>query len=141
MLANGSKVVCLVRCATKNGFSAAVKIGDALFSPYHPVKVNFEGEKKWAFPADIGKIEKVKIDSWYNMVIDHDNSPVVIGGVETVTLGHNMKNDVCFHPYYGTQKVVDALKKYDQFKNGFLEFKDPPTPKRDPITNMVVECF
>ena len=34
-----------------------------------------------------------------------------------------MKNDVCYHPYYGTQKVIDSLKKYDSFDKGFIEFK------------------
>lgn len=140
-LFNGAKVVCLIRCATESGFSDAVKIGDALFSPYHPVKVNVDGQKSWVFPVDVDEPQKVEIDYWYNMIIDHENSPVVIGGVETVTFGHNMKNDVCYHPYYGTKKVVNALKKYDQFKNGFIEFKDPPVAKRDPLTNIVIECF
>lgn len=141
ILENGAKVVCIVRCKTKNGFDSAVKIGGALFSPYHPVKVNVKGEKKWVFPVDVDLPQKVKIDYWYNMVIDRENSPVVIGGVETVTLGHGMKNEVCVHPYYGTQKVVDALKKYDMFEKGFIEFNDPPVAKRDPVTNLVTECF
>lgn len=38
-------------------------------------------------------------------------------------------------------KMVNALKKYDQFKNGFIQFKDIPVVKRDPLTNMVIECF
>ncbi|KAK8846497.1 hypothetical protein M9Y10_020520 [Tritrichomonas musculus] len=140
-LSNGAKVICLVRCATKNGCSQAVRIGGALFTPYHPVRVNINGLKKWRFPIDVGCPQKVEIQWWYNMIIDRDNSPVVIGGVETVTLGHNIKEGVCYHPYFGSQKVVDAMKKYDHYEKGFLEFKDPPIAKRDPITNIVVECF
>lgn len=153
-LENGAKVLCLVKTATENGQSDAVKIGDALFTPYHPVKVNVKGQKEkvWVFPVDVGNPELVKIDFWYNIVLDNcENSKnnngkksqatAIVGGVETVTLGHGINEGVCKHPYFGTEKVISALMKHGEFEKGLIEFKKMPDAKRDPITDMVIECF
>ena len=79
-MSNGCKLICLVKCGTKNGYSEAVKIGNVLFSSYHPVKVHIDGNKckSWVFPVEVACVKKVKIESWYNMVIDRENSPVLI---------------------------------------------------------------
>lgn len=151
-LSNGLIVACLVKTATENGHSDAVKIGDALFTPYHPVKVNIQKEQKWVFPIDIAEPETINIDFWYNIVLDTNGnnknnndkklySTAIIGGVEAVTFGHGINKGVCKHPYFGTDKVISALKKHTEFESGLIEFKKPPTIKRDPITDMIIECF
>lgn len=157
-LLNGSKVICLVKIPTENGRSDAVQIGNAFFTPYHPVKVNIEGqkEKEWVFPVEIEEPKEIKIDFWYNIILDrscadnkhnllNDNkkyqATAIIGGIEAVTLGHGITEGVCKHPYFGTDKAISSLMKYKEFEDGFIEFRKPLTAKRDPITNIIIEYF
>lgn len=157
-LLNGSKVVCIVKTATENGQAYAVRVGNALFSPYHPIKVNVEGQKEkvWTFPVNVGEPKKIKIEYWYNIVLDKScdfengknnnndikiNATAIIGGIEAVTLGHGINDGVCKHPYFGTEKVIKALMKYTEFKSGLIEFKKSPPIKRDPVTDMIIECY
>ena len=65
------------------------------------------------------KIKINYIDCWYNLVLDNKHE-VVLNGVKAITLGHNRKEGVLKHPYFGTNKVIDALKKYDSFNSGFI---------------------
>lgn len=155
ILSNGQKVECLVKLATKDGHSDAVKIGEAYFSPYHPIKfqVADEKEKRWVFPINVGALENIKLDYWFNIVLEksahsHLNNPpsnecrsAVIGGIEAVTLGHGITEGVCSHPYFGTEKVIEALQKHRTYSKGFLQFDVLPTPKRDSETDMIVELF
>ena len=155
ILSNGQKVECLVKLATKDGHSDAVKIGEAYFSPYHPIKFQVAGEKekRWVFPINVGTLENIKLDYWFNIVLEKsthsrlNNSPcnecrsAVIGGIEAVTLGHGITEGVCSHPYFGTGKVIEALQKHRAYSKGFLQFDVLPTPKRDPETDMIIELF
>jgi Mg-chelatase subunit ChlD len=114
ILSNGAKVVCLIEnkiCKYVN----VVNINNAYFSLYHPIEINGE----WVFPCEYFKITKKYIDCWYNLVLDNKHE-VVLNGVKAITLGHNRKEGVLKHPYFGTNKVIDALKKYDSFNSGFI---------------------
>ena len=114
ILSNGAKVVCLVEnriCKYVN----VVNINNAYFSLYHPVEINGE----WVFPCEHFKVIKKYIDCWYNLVLNNKHE-IVLNGVKAITLGHNRKEGVLKHPYFGTNKVIDALKKYDSFNSGFI---------------------
>ena len=45
---------------------------------------------------------------------------IIFNGFKAITLGHNKKEDVLKHPYFGTNKVIDASKKYNSFNSGFI---------------------
>ena len=114
ILSNGAKVVCLIEnkiCKYVN----VVNINNVYFSLYHPIEINGE----WVFPCEYFKITKKYIDCWYNLVLNNKHE-VILNGVKAITLGHNRKEGVLKHPYFGTNKVIDALKKYDSFNSGFI---------------------
>ena len=114
ILSNGAKVECLIETKI-NKYVNVVNINDVYFSLYHPVEIN----GKWVFPCQHFKATKKYIDCWYNLVLKNKHE-VVLNGVKAITLGHNRKDGILKHPYFGTNKVIDALKKYDSFNSGFI---------------------
>ena len=114
ILSNGAKVECLIETKI-NKYVNVVNINDVYFSLYHPVEIN----GKWVFPCQHFKVTKKYIDCWYNLVLKNKHE-VVLNGVKAITLGHNRKDGILKHPYFGTNKVIDALKKYDSFNSGFI---------------------
>lgn len=125
ILSNGGIVQCIV--ITKvNETIPVIEINNVLFTPYHPIQQN----SKWVFPISIGNTRNIYIDNWYNLVIE--GSPVVrLNGVNAITLGHNMTNDILSHPYFGTKMVIDALKKYDSFELGKIEIEKPKEERNE----------
>ena len=114
ILSNGAKVICLIEnkiCKYEN----VVNINNVYFSLYHPVEINGE----WVFPCEHFKVTKKYIDCWYNLILKNKHE-VILNGVKAITLGHNRKEGVLKHPYFGTNKVIDALKQYDSFNSGFI---------------------
>ena len=114
ILSNGAKVVCLIETKIYK-YVNVVNINNVYFSLYHPVEINGE----WVFPCEHFKVTKKYIDCWYNLVLK-DKHEIVLNGVKAITLGHNRQEGVLKHPYFGTKKVIDALKKYNSFNSGFI---------------------
>ena len=114
ILSNGAIVECLVENKI-NKVENVVGINNAYFSLYHPVEI--EGE--WAFPCERFKVIKKYIDCWYNLVLRKKHE-VILNGVKAITLGHGRTDGILKQPYFGTNKVIDALKKYDTYNTGFI---------------------
>ena len=37
------------------------------------------------------------------------------------TFGHNCKEDIISHDYFGTEKVIEDLKKFEGYNNGHVD--------------------
>jgi hypothetical protein len=119
ILKNGAVVECLV-VNEVNHEEDAVEINGIFLSPYHPIFIN----GKWEFPCHCGKIVKKLVDKWYNLVLENIHE-IQFGEFNAITLGHNRNdNDIVKHPYFGTNKVIIALKKYDTYKDGIVITKN-----------------
>lgn len=114
ILKNGAIVECLVENKI-NKEEKVVSINDVLFSLYHPIEINGE----WVFPCQHFKVIKKYINSWYNLVLKNKHE-VVLNGVKAITLGHNRTEGILKHPYFGTEQVINALKKYNSYNTGFI---------------------
>ena len=114
ILSNGAKVVCLIETKI-NKYENVVNINNVYFTLYHPVEINGE----WVFPCEKFKATKKFINSWYNLVLNKKHE-VLLNGVKAITFGHNRTDGILKHPYFGTNKVIEALKKYDSFNTGFI---------------------
>jgi hypothetical protein len=134
ILINGGIVECLIETIL-NGQSEGVMLNNVIFTPFHPVKLS----GNWIFPFDIGSIIKVEIDSWFNLVVKR-NKIVVLNGISAITLGHGLREGILEHPYFGTDKVVNALKRYDDYGTGQLRIEDPLQCQRDE-NGMIIELF
>jgi len=114
ILSNGAIVECLVENKI-NKEENVVNINNVYFSLYHPIELNGE----WVFPCEHFKVTRKFIDCWYNLVLKNKHE-VILNGVKAITLGHNRTEGVLKHPYFGTNKVIKALMKYDTYKSGFI---------------------
>ena len=43
-----------------------------------------------------------------------------VNGICCVTLGHGLKGENVEHDYFGTEKVVNDLKRFESFEAGFV---------------------
>ena len=117
ILENGAIVECLVIIKV-NQIQSVIELNDVYYTLKHPVIYN----KKWTNPINIKSPKCTYIDYWYNLVLKNGHS-VRINGIEAITLGHNQKDKIAFHPYFGTNKVLNALKKYKEYTYGKIIIK------------------
>jgi hypothetical protein len=94
-------------------FSKGLKI-----TPWHPMIIKDDDE--WAFPIELRNSTMTYVDNYYNLVLETGHI-VELNTHQVVTLGHGFKtNKVIAHPYFGTQAVIDDLKKHPDWEGGFL---------------------
>jgi hypothetical protein len=134
ILKDGGVVECVLE-TWLNRPTAAVTLNSVLFTPFHPVEI----EGQWIFPKEIGAIVNVRLDSWFNLVLRGDKV-VELNGIRAITLGHGREEGVLKHPYFGTDIVVNALKKYPGWLNGKIRIPSPSKCQRD-ADGMIVSLF
>ena len=125
ILENGAIVNCLIKIKV-NKIQQVIELNDVYYTLKHPIIFN----GKWTNPINIKSPKEVFIDYWYNLILKNGFS-VKINGIETITLGHKQKDKVAYHPYFGTDKVVNALKKYKGFSEGKIVIAKELNIERD----------
>lgn len=113
-----TKVLCVVKTKTQNNECAMCDINGMYITPYHPIKLY----GKWVFPETVANVYVNNIDYVYNVVLESGHI-LTINDVKVCTMGHDFNdNDVIAHPYFGSNKVVDDLKKCEGWNNGLVTF-------------------
>jgi hypothetical protein len=103
-------------------------------TPWHPMKLYSE----WVFPNDYGDTHNIYVDAYYNLVLETGHT-VQLNGYKVVTLGHGFEdNDVIKHPYFGTQEVINDLKKHPHWESGFMRM-DPIKMVRSSETGLIIK--
>ena len=117
-LANGSKIVCVVQTQLNVAMETCC-IDGVYITPWHPVKIG----DTWKFPAYITR-ERYYIGGSdsddtriYNLVLDSEHI-VQINDLQCITLGHGMEGDVVGHKFFGTQAVINDLKRFEGYDEG-----------------------
>lgn len=119
---NNAKVsIDTIECVVKTNIDDSnpidlVVLGNLKITPYHPI-VNF---KKWSFPLDIKSPEKVKCNALYTFVTKNRNS-IIVEGYTYSTLGHKITGSVIEHEFFGTDNVINDLKKINTYDSGIVE--------------------
>jgi hypothetical protein len=109
------------------------KLGTLLITPWHPIYEN----GTWQFPANFQR-EIVPYTGYiYNLVLESQHN-VLINGTVVVTLGHDFIGPNISHNYFGSQKVIDDLKKINGWNTGELDLSSY-VYLRDFETNAVVK--
>ena len=90
-------------------------INGVRLSPWHPVATR---HSDWHFPASVTPIVTQPIDFLYNVVLSHHHV-ITINGLDCITLGHGITHHpVLTHAFFGTQSVVDALRRLPSTEGG-----------------------
>jgi Hint-domain len=119
------RVECVVKTINNNGSAKLCEIlslnshGSLLVTPYHPVRV----ADTWRFPCDLVPAKTRTCEAVYSFVLSEEHV-MIVGGVECIGLGHGFKGEVVQHPYFGTTKIVDDLKKCKGWERGLVVFSE-----------------
>ena len=83
---------------------------------WHPVR----DEGSWSFPIYLGETKEMSDVDIFSFLLEPGYEDMLMGdSVPCITFAHGIENDpVATHPFYGTNKVVDEMKKMDGFDEG-----------------------
>jgi hypothetical protein len=130
-------VTALVTCGSKARSQPMVQLDRLCITPWHPIiNPTVNGNKAWVFPADLVPLQDRLIDTVYNLVLDSGHV-VDVEGYECVTLGHGFQAPVVKHEFFGTEAVINDLKKLPGWSVGRPVFKNLVT-MRDDASGLIV---
>ena len=132
-----SFIECVVKTKCNNNKANMVKLGELLITPYHPIidMVNFE--KDWCFPVTKHTIREYDCNYMYSFVTENRQSLTVERYI-FATFGHKLKENIVYHEYFGTDAVINDLKKFNTYNDGYVELT-PDMLKRDPNNKTVCQ--
>ena len=115
-----AKVLCVFETKITMGIREFVDFEGGLYvTAWHPIKYN----NKWVFPGKIKDPIMKQCNSMITLVLDK-NHIGFINGIQCIMLGHGFKNTILYHPFYGTNKVIDVLKSNPGFELGHILVND-----------------
>lgn len=148
ILHNGAKVVCVMKTNILDKTTKFVKLNaspplkelnfsgrnyaDLYITPWHPI-YDIGSKWSWAFPIEIGNVCDVPINCTYSFLLDKIHI-IEINDFPCVTLGHRFTDFVRSHFFFGTELVVQEMKKIPGFQDGLIEISQY---KWDPVSRKV----
>jgi Mg-chelatase subunit ChlD len=108
-----AKVVALVTIGHGDTRSLMMsKVGECFLTPYHPfIHIDEVGQVGWVVGADtVGQDVCRDLNVLYNLVLDSGHI-INIGGIMACTLAHGLTGPIIGHPFFGTDLVLECLKK------------------------------
>jgi Mg-chelatase subunit ChlD len=133
VLRDGSVVKCVARTNCPDGKYQMIRLPalgedqSLVITPYHPV----QWQGKWQFPISIGEWVQCPCDAVYSYLVESADgsgtyaASALVDGVPTSMLAHEVRGVECLsHAFFGTSKVVDALKACPGFEAGLVVFSD-----------------
>ena len=103
-------------------------------TPWHPIY----HRGRWIFPAELGTPVETHCIAVYSLILKQPASHIaVVGGIPCVTLAHGIKGDIREHPYWGTNNILEDLKKHSDWQKGVIQLH-AGCVKRSPQTGVVI---
>ena len=120
-LTSGPAVVrCVVR--TRMLDPKLYAVGDVRATAWHPCKL--PGGDRWSFPAEVTMpVVDRDVAYVYSFLFEGGATGYLsAGGTAVIGLGHGITDDsVASHPFFGTARVIDALKDCPGFSEGRVD--------------------
>lgn len=103
---NGAKILFIL---VSNCNTPLCQINNVYITPWHPIKD--KSANNWMFPCDLtDQIYNYNIRQLYDIVLDSEHS-IIINDLECITLGHGFNHPVLYHPYYGSEEIINDLNE------------------------------
>lgn len=113
-----AKILCVVETKCFNQQTELVKLGKGLLiTPYHPVIWNGQ----WQFPCNISPALVRCCEAVYSFVLERGHV-MEINGISCVSWGHNFTDEFVAHDFFGSDRVITELRKYDSWNTGKIQF-------------------
>lgn len=131
-----ASVIALVTVGHGSATSVMMsKVGDCILTPYHPY---LNEVLHWVVGADTVGQEAYLTGTVYNLVLDKFHIIKTPGGIRACTLAHGFTENVIAHPFFGTQAVVEDLKKCSGWSVGLPVYKNLQVRRSNGV---IVEWF
>merc|ERR1712164_54747 len=115
-----------VRCVVRTRVlePTLYSVGDVRATAWHPCMA--PGGDRWSFPAEISTGVDSDVAYVYSFLFEGEATGYLsVGGTAVIGLGHGITNDsVASHPFFGTKRIVDALKECPGFSAGRVDLLD-----------------
>ena len=108
-------VLCIIKYLSVTPVITFSKLNTLLITPWHPVRLN----ENFIFPNKVANSIDLPCDHVYNVVLDSGHI-LFVNDIECVTLGHSFVDGDAKHPYFGSQTVIDDLRKFPGWNNGLI---------------------
>jgi hypothetical protein len=115
----GAKVICVVQTIVEGNVVDMVMCPESglVVTPWHPIR---NEQNNWVFPAKLAEANKMRCEFLYNFVLDSAHV-MLINGVECVTMGHSFNGPICAHSYFGSDLVLNDLKRMNGWEEGLVK--------------------
>jgi len=110
------------------------KVQNCILTPYHPYLNELD---QWVTGMDTVGSEPVDITTVYNLVLSNGHI-IDVGGIKACTLAHGFKGPVIEHPFFGTEAVINDLKKCAGWASGYPSYKNLEVRRSNGV---IVEWF
>ena len=116
------EIECVVKTIYET-FIKMVEINEIKLTPYHPCIFD---KWEWNFPKNLREPCDIICPVLYTFVTkkrgsiklqNYENKNSII----FATLGHNIKGDIIGHKYLGTENVINDLKRFKTYEDGYIE--------------------
>lgn len=76
----------------------------------------------WSFPIYLGETKEILDVDIFSFLLEPGFQDMLMGNnVPCITLAHGIKQDpVASHPFYGTEEVINSMKKLGGFEDGYV---------------------
>ena len=116
-----SKIECVIKTRCTNGQVQMIHLNNLLITPYHPIIDMVNYEKHWIYPISKGEPKNVLCPYMYTFVVENRQALIIERHI-FATYGHNwVDQEVIRHNYFGTDKVIQDLKKSPSYNDGIVE--------------------
>ena len=130
-----ASIVCILEIKITCGIREFVDFENGLYiTPWHPIKY----KNKWVFPANIKEPIIKSCSSIITLLLDNHHIGF-INGHQCIMLGHNYKNGILNHPFYGTNAIVNIMKNHYSWETGKIILNDSSISfiKEDEMTSNI----
>jgi len=110
-------VECVTFTSCPNGRAELVRLGDAYFTPWHPIRVQ-DGD--WKFANQLADTDVCACANVFNVVMEVKSAPPKIGDRYAAPLGHGIRAPVVEHPFWGCA-VLGVLQQSPGYRHGVVE--------------------
>ena len=135
-----SEVECLVYTESYGEEDLLSTISNATttltLTPYHPVINSITDQ--WVFPINLSPPQVRRCRGVYTIVVKN-RFPIIVQGFTYATLGHDITGEVIGHPFFGSDRVINDLKKIDTYDKGFIHLKKEDYQRENDIVVAIVK--
>mgnify|MGYP001198884602 FL=1 len=114
-----SEIECVVKTYCDQGQELMVQLGELRITSYHPI-INMDAyEKDWCFPISIKEPKIIQCPEMYTFVV-RNRQHLKVERFIYATLGHNCQEEIIRHDYFGSEKVITDLKRFNTYEEGYV---------------------